>query len=143
MHQGLPCYLKDGILKRCVNDNKQVVEATVMLVMFLSQLLRQGHDISDWNSSVCTPGDYYKKGLISTVYKYASVKTCKQWSKQAMKYTNFTHLCSKNPMQFISVDLIGEFYLKSSAWNSYALTVISMLTGYTFCIPVNLNRFLM
>ena len=34
-------------------------------------------------------------------------------------------------MQSISMDLIEEFYPKSSAGNSYALTVIHMLTGYT------------
>ena len=40
------------------------------------------------------------------------------------------------PMQFISIDLIGEFHPKSSAGNAYALTVICMLTGYTFCVPI-------
>ena len=41
-------------------------------------------------------------------------------------------------MQFISMDLIGEFHLKSSAGNSYVVTVTGMLTGYTFYIT---NKF--
>ena len=39
-------------------------------------------------------------------------------------------------MQFISMDLIGEFHPPSAKGHKYALTVICMLTGYTFCIPL-------
>ena len=35
----------------------------------------------------------------------------------------------------ISMDLIGDF-IPSSKGNKYALTIICMLTGYTFCIPI-------
>ena len=37
-------------------------------------------------------------------------------------------------MQFISMDVIGEFHPRSSTGNFYALFVICMLTGYSFCI---------
>ena len=39
-------------------------------------------------------------------------------------------------MQFITMDLISEFYSNSSAGNTYALTVNCMITGYTFCVPI-------
>ena len=39
------------------------------------------------------------------------------------------------PMEFISMDLIGELYPPLKAGHKYALTVICMLTGYVFCIP--------
>ena len=39
-------------------------------------------------------------------------------------------------MEFISMDPIGEFHPPSSKGNSYALTAVCMLTGYTFCIPI-------
>ena len=39
-------------------------------------------------------------------------------------------------MQFISMDLIGEFHLPTSRKHRYALTVICMLTGYVFCVPL-------
>ena len=38
-------------------------------------------------------------------------------------------------MSFISMDLIGEF-TETSRGNKYALTVIDMFSGYTFCIPI-------
>ena len=39
-------------------------------------------------------------------------------------------------MDFISMDLIGEFHPPSTHGNKYALTVICMLSGWTWCIPI-------
>ena len=39
-------------------------------------------------------------------------------------------------MEFICIDLIGEFYPPSSKGNRYVLTAVCMLTGFTFCIPI-------
>ena len=43
-------------------------------------------------------------------------------------------------MEFIAMDLIGEFHLASSKGNRYALTAVCMLTGFTFCIPLKSKR---
>ena len=40
------------------------------------------------------------------------------------------------PMEFVCIDLIGEFHPPSSKGNRYTLTAICMLTAYTFCIPI-------
>ena len=39
-------------------------------------------------------------------------------------------------MEFIAMDLIGEFHPASSKGNRYTLTAVCMLTGFTFCIPL-------
>ena len=39
-------------------------------------------------------------------------------------------------MEFVSMDLIGEFHPPPSKGNRYALTAICMLAGYMFCIPI-------
>ena len=39
-------------------------------------------------------------------------------------------------MEFMHIDLIGEFHPPSSKGNRYALTAVCMLTGFTFCIPI-------
>ena len=44
------------------------------------------------------------------------------------------------PMEFIAMDLIGEFHPASSKGNRYALTAICMLTGFTFCIPLKSKK---
>ena len=40
-----------------------------------------------------------------------------------------------NPMDFISIDLVGPFETTVKG-NQYALTVIYMLTNYIICIPI-------
>ena len=44
------------------------------------------------------------------------------------------------PMEFIAMDLIGEFHPASSKGKRYALTAICMLTGFTFCIPLKSKK---
>ena len=43
-------------------------------------------------------------------------------------------------MEFISMDLIGELYLPSKSGHKYAFTVICMLTGYIFCVPLKTKQ---
>ena len=43
-------------------------------------------------------------------------------------------------MEFVSMDLIGEFHPPSSKGNRYALTAVCMLTGYTFAYPSKINQ---
>ena len=44
------------------------------------------------------------------------------------------------PMEFIAMDLIGEFHPPSSKGNKYALMAVCMLTGFTFCIPIKSKK---
>ena len=70
------------------------------------------------------------------IYNY--VKQCKLCQKQnitPVKYVTGQFSAPMAPIEFISMDLIGDF-TPSSKGNKYALTVICMLTGYTFCIPI-------
>ena len=57
-------------------------------------------------------------------------------NKQVVKYATLHFDVASFPMQFISMDLIGEFHPPTSKGKRYALTVICMLTGYVFCIPL-------
>ena len=53
-----------------------------------------------------------------------------------VKYATLHFDVATFPMQFISMDLIGEFHPLTSRKHRYALTVICMLTGYVFCVPL-------
>ena len=57
-------------------------------------------------------------------------------NKQVVKYAKLHFDVATFPMQFISMDLIGEFHPPTSKKHRYALTVICMLTGYVFCVPL-------
>ena len=39
-------------------------------------------------------------------------------------------------MDFICMDLIGEFHPLTSHGHRYALTAVCMLTGFTLCVPL-------
>ena len=43
-------------------------------------------------------------------------------------------------MEFIAMDLIGQFHPASSKDNRYTLTAICMLTGFTFCILLKFKK---
>ena len=74
---------------------------------------------------------YYWKGLKPSVTKH--IQRCYQ---QVVKYATLHSDVATFPMQFISMDLIGEFHPPTSKGKRYALTVICILTGYVFCIPL-------
>ena len=71
------------------------------------------------------------------ILKYC--KHCRVCAQQKVKKTQFEKQIFEpgvQPMEFVCMDLVGEFHPPSSKGNRYALTAICMLTGYTFCIPI-------
>ena len=61
---------------------------------------------------------------------------CQRRNKQVVKYATLHFDVCTLPMQFISMDLIGEFHPSTSRKHRYVLTVICMLTGYVFCVTL-------
>ena len=77
------------------------------------------------------------KGLKPSVAKHIKMcYQCQRRNKQVVKYATLHFDVATFPMQFISMDLIGEFHPPTTKKNRYALTVICMLTGYVFCITL-------
>ena len=135
-----PYFLENEVLKRHVTDNKQRFDTTVVTKGCAPLLLKLAHDESGHNGSARTymilRRLYFWKGMKSQIYQYVKqCKVCQQHNIIPVKYTKGHFEVPKSPMEFISMDLIGEFN-KSSRGNVYALTVICMLTGFTFCIPI-------
>ena len=80
---------------------------------------------------------YYWKGLKPSVAKHIQrCYQCQRRNKQVVKYAALHFDVATFPMQFISMDLIGEFHPPTTKGKRYALTVICMLMGYVFCIPL-------
>ena len=59
---------------------------------------------------------------------------CQRRNRQVVKYATLCFDIATFPVQFISMDLIGEFHPQTNRKNRYA--VICMLTGYVFCVPL-------
>ena len=80
---------------------------------------------------------YFWKGMKVLVAKHVkNCVVCQKRNPQFVPYAKLHFNTATFPMEFISMDLIGEFYPPSKLGYKYALTVICMLTGYVFCIPL-------
>ena len=79
---------------------------------------------------------YYWKGMKKDVLMHC--KHCQVCAKQKVEKTKFikdNFRPGSMPMEFISMDLVSRLS-RTSSGHEYALTVICMLTGYMFCIPL-------
>ena len=74
--------------------------------------------------------------VICGVLRVKMCYQCQRRNRQVVKYATLHFDVATFPMQFISIDLIGEFHPPTSRKHRYALTVICMLTGYVFYVPL-------
>ena len=84
---------------------------------------------------------YFWKGMKLSITKY--IKNCNIYQKRNLQIVPYAKLhfdAATFPMEFISMDLIGEFYPPSKSGHKCALTLICMLTGYVFCIPLKTKQ---
>ena len=65
---------------------------------------------------------------------------CKEFKVECIKFEKLYFSMPNQPMEFICMDLIGEFYPPTSREHRYALTVMDMLTSFVFCAPLKTKR---
>ena len=133
--------VKDKLLKRYVIDGDNTYETMVVPRAITAQILQMAHDELGRNGTHRTytlpKRLYYWKGLKPSVEKHIKMcYQCQRRNEQVVKYATLHFDVATFPMQFISMDLIGEFHPPTSRKNRYALPVICMLTGYVFCVPL-------
>ena len=61
---------------------------------------------------------------------------CRKHNSASPCYIKGSFGVPQAPMDFISMDLIGQFHPPSTQENKYALTMICMLSGWTWCVPI-------
>ena len=134
-------FIKKGVLYRSVVDNGHKFVAAVVPEDLIHTVLHLGHNQSSHNGYQRTYAAikcvYYWKGMKKHVLVHC--KSCPTCAKQRVQKTQFEKQIFEpgvQPMEFICINLIGEFYPPSSKGNRYALTAVCMLTGFTFCIPI-------
>ena len=124
-----------------MEDGKQRFEAVVLPQVLTSAVLQLAHEGLGHNGSprkyALVKRHYYWRGLKPMVKKHVQTcRMCQEHNKQVVKKRKMNFEAGSAPMKFILMDLIGEFHPPSTKGNRYALTVICMFTGYTFCIPI-------
>ena len=84
---------------------------------------------------------YQWKGMKKSIHQHCSrCQVCAKHNIKTQQLKNEHFSSPPQPMEFIAMDLIGEFHPASSKGNRYALTAVCMLTGFTFCIPLKSKR---
>ena len=133
--------IKNGILYRSVIDNGHKFEAAVVSEDLIGTVLHLGHNQSSHNGYQRTYAAikhvYFWKGMRKHVLVHCkNGLTCAKLKVQKTQFEKQIFEPGVQPMEFICIDLLGEFYPPSSKGNRYALTAVCMLTGFTFCIPI-------
>ena len=123
--------IKDKLLKRYVIDGDNTYETTVMPKALIAQILRMAHDNLGHDGThrmyTLLKRLYYCKGLKPSVAKHIRMcYQCQRRKKQVVKYATLHFDVATFPMQFICMDLIGEFHPPTTKKNRYALTVIQV-----------------
>ena len=108
-------------------------------------ILQTAHDESGHNGFPRTYSAiqrlYYWKGIKEDVLQHCRYcYTCQLHRTAAVKFEAKHFKPLLKPMDFIAMDLIGEFHPPSSQGNHYTLTGVCMLTGFTWCIPIKLKK---
>ena len=139
--EGQTYTIQNKLLKRYVTDGDKTYETVILPRALTAQILKMAHDDLGHNGTHRTymllKRLYYWKGLKPSVAKHIQrCYHCQRRNKQVVKYATLHFDVATFPMQFISMDLIGEFHPPTSKGKRYALTIICMLTGYVFCIPL-------
>ena len=111
----------------------------------IQSILKTAHDKSGHNGFPRTYSAirnlYYWKGIEEDALQHCrNCYTCQLHKTAAVKFEAKHFKPSLKPMDFIAMDLIGEFHLPSSQGNRYALTGVCMLMGFTWCIPIKLKK---
>ena len=103
------------LLKRYVTGGDNMYETIVLPRALTAQILKMAHDNLGHNGTHRTytllKRLYYWKGLKPCVTKHIQrCYQCQRRNKQVVKYATLHFDVATFPIQFISMDLIGEFH---------------------------------
>ena len=111
--------MEEDLLMHYVEDNKQRFEVMVIPRDLSKVVLKLAHNDLGHNGSARTymiiRRNYYWKGLRPDVVHYVKRCTvCRKYNSASPKYNKGTFQAPGAPMDFISMDLIGEFHPPST-----------------------------
>ena len=133
--------MENNILKRKIINNGLLYTPIVVPDILKDCLLILAHDKSGHNGFRRTYASlknrYHWKGVKKSVHQHCmNCQVCAKHNIKTQQLKNEHFSSPPQPIEFIAMDLIGEFHPASSKGNRYTLTAIGMLTGFTFCIPL-------
>ena len=136
-----PYYVEQGILMKYVSDNKQRFEVIVVPLQLALMLLKLAHNDLGHKGTARTymilRRSYYWKGMKSSTATYVKrCDLCQQHNTTATRYVKGAFEIPKAPMDFYIDGFDSGILPSQHKGNRYALTIICMLTGWVWCIPI-------
>ena len=133
--------MESDILKKKVIEGGLLYKPVIIPEILRECLLMLAHNEQGHNGFKRTYSAlktlYHWKGMKRHIQLYCRrCRMCAQHNIQTQELQKEHFSAPPQPMEFIAMDLIGEFHPASSKGNRYALRAICMLTGFTFCIPL-------
>ena len=130
---------ENGLLTRKVVDGGHEFCAIYLPNVLVFQVLQTAHNDLGHNGFLRTYAAlkrvFYWKGMKEDIRKHhKTCATCMLHKLENVKFEKKIFKPSLQPMDFICMDLIGEFHPPTSRGHCYALTAVCMLTGFTWCI---------
>ena len=137
--------IENNILKHHLQVNGQIFYPIILPRMLIGHVLELAHNKLGHNGISRTYAMlkclYYWKGMKTSIIKHVKCcDICQKCNLQIVPYAKLHFDTTTFLMEFISMDLISELYSPSKVGHKYALTVICMLTGYVFCIPLKTKQ---
>ena len=137
--------MEKEILKKKMVINGILYTPTVVPDVLKDFLLILAHDKQGHNGFKRTDSSpkqmYHWKGMKKTIQRHCNAcSTCAKHNIKVQQIQKEHFKVPPQPMEFIAMDLIGEFHPPSSKGNRYALTAVCMLTGFTFCILIKSKK---
>ena len=132
---------ENELLMRKVIDGGHEFCAIYLPSILTFQVLRTAHDDLGHNGFPRTYAAlkqvFYWKEMKEDIRKHCKTcATCQLHKLENVKFERKIFRPSLQPMDFICMDLIGEFHPPTSHGHRYALTAVCMLTGFTWCVPL-------
>ena len=132
---------ENELLMRKVIDGGHEFHAIYLPSILTFQVLRTAHDDLGHKGFPRTYAAlrrvFYWKGMKEDIRKHCKTcATCQLHKLENVKLERKIFRPSLQPMDLISMDLIGEFHPPTSHGHCYALTAVCMLTGFTWCVPL-------
>ena len=132
---------ENELLMRKVIDGGHEFRAIYLPSVLIFQVVQTAHDDLGHNGFPRTYAAlkwvFFWKGMKKDIRKHCKTcATCQLHKLENVKFERKIFKPSLQPMDFICMDLIGEFHPPTSHGHRYALTAVCILTGFTWCVPL-------
>ena len=132
---------ENELLMGKVIDGGHKFRAIYLPSVLIFQVLRTAHDDLGHNGFPRTYAAlkrvFFWKEMKEDIRTHCKTcATCQLHKLENVKFERKIFKPSLQPMDFICMDLIGEFHPPTSCGHRYALTAVCMLTVFTWCVPL-------